>query len=85
MNQDTFERVRRIISEYQEIPPESIEPDSRLLEDLDVDSLGSLELVFEIEEEFNVEVPEDQAANFTTVRAVCEGIDQLVEMSHGAS
>ena len=85
MNQDTIQRVRRIISDYREIPIEMVEADSRLVEDLGLDSLGSLEIVFEIEEEFQVRVLEDQAFEFTTVRAMCQGIDMLVLESRQAS
>src|SRR5205085_2881003 len=72
MTADTFQRVSRIISKYLDLPVEKIEEDSRL-EDLGVDSLGALELIFEFEEEFKIAVPNERAADFTTVRAVCDG------------
>ena len=74
MTADTLARVRQIIAKYLDIPEDRIQDDSRL-EELGVDSLGALELVFEIEEEFKIAVPNERAAEFTTVRAVCEGIE----------
>jgi acyl carrier protein len=44
---------------------------------LGLDSLGALELVFEIEEEFKVKVPDDQIRDLRTVRAVCDGVEAL--------
>jgi acyl carrier protein len=76
MSIDTFERVRRMIAKYLRIPPESIGEDASLQE-LGLDSLGSLELVFEIEEEFKVRVPDDRIQDLRTVRSVCEGIEAL--------
>ena len=80
MKPEIYARVRDAIAEYVSIPVEKIEPDSRLAE-LGVDSLGALELIFEFEEEFDILVPNERAAEFTTVRAVCEGIETLQRMS----
>lgn len=76
MTPDTFERVRRIVAKYLNVPAESVGEDSKL-EELGFDSLGALELVFEIEEEFKVSVPDDRIPEFNTVRAVCDGIEAL--------
>ena len=76
MSSETFERVRRLLASYLNVSADSVREDSRL-EDLGVDSLGALELVFEIEEEFKVSVPDERIRDFTTVRAVCEGIETL--------
>lgn len=76
MTPDTLERVRRLIGGYLKIAPEAIGEDSKL-EELGLDSLGSLELVFEIEEEFKIKVPDDQIRELRTVRAVCDGIEAL--------
>jgi acyl carrier protein len=76
MTPDTFERIRRLIAKYLSIPPESIGEDSSL-EELGLDSLGALELVFEIEEEFSVKVPDESIKELRTVRAVCDGVEAL--------
>jgi acyl carrier protein len=73
---ETFERVKRIIAGYLKIAPETIGEDSKL-EELGLDSLGALELVFAIEEEFEVKVPDDRIPELRTVRAVCDGIEGL--------
>ncbi len=76
MMTDTLERVRRLLAAYLRIPAESIGEDSKL-DELGLDSLGALELVFEIEEEFKIKVPDEKIPEFRTVRAVCDGIEAL--------
>jgi acyl carrier protein len=76
MTPDTLERVRRLIAGYLKIPAETIGEDSKL-DELGLDSLGALELVFEIEEEFGIKVPDERIPELRTVRAVCDGIEAL--------
>ena len=76
MRSETFEHVRRLLAKYLNIAADGVGEDSRL-EDLGLDSLGALELVFQIEEEFKVNVPDDRIREFKTVRAVCDGIETL--------
>lgn len=78
MTADTFDRVRRIIARYLDVPVESVGEDSAL-EALGLDSLGALELVYEIEEEFKVSVPDERLSEFTTVRAVGDGVEALLK------
>ena len=78
MNENTFERAGRVIAKYLEIAVEAVEPDSHLMDDLGLDSIAALEIVFDLEEEFGIVVPEEDISAFTTVRTVCEGIDKLV-------
>ncbi len=76
MAPETFARVRTLIARYLKIAPETIGEDSSL-EELGLDSLGALELVFEVEAEFDVKVPDERIPEFRTVRAVCDGIEAL--------
>jgi acyl carrier protein len=76
MEASTLERVRALIAKSLRIPVESVGEDTNL-EELGLDSLGALELVFEIEEEFKVKVPDEAVAGFKSVRAICEGLDSL--------
>jgi acyl carrier protein len=76
MAPETFERVRALIARYLKIAPETIGEDSNL-EELGLDSLGALELVFEIEAEFGVKVPDERIPEFRTVSAIGDGIEAL--------
>ncbi|MFI5183847.1 MAG: acyl carrier protein [Vicinamibacteria bacterium] len=76
MTTDTLGRVRGLVAQYLKIPADTIGEDAKL-DELGLDSLGALELVFEIEEEFKVKVPDERIPEFRTVRAVCDGIEAL--------
>ena len=69
----------RIIAELAKIKkkkPEAIQRETRLIEDLEVDSLDALDLVFQLEEEFDIEIsPEDQL-HFCTVGDVIGYVQQ---------
>ena len=76
MSTETYDRVRAILAEYLDIPADKIEPDAKL-QDLGADSLGALEIIFRLEESFQIVVPNERATEFTTVRAICDGIESL--------
>lgn len=62
-----FEKVCKIIAKQLDIDPNSITTESRLIEDLHADSLDIVELVMDMEQEFDVEVPDDSLAKMKTV------------------
>lgn len=84
MTPETLARVRGIIAAYLHVAEEQVGADVPL-ESLGLDSLGALELVFEIEEAFGVSVPDERIPELKTVRAVCDGIEALQKASTPAS
>lgn len=60
------ERVKKIISNMLNVPVTDITNDARLREDLHADSLDEVELVMELEHEFNVEISDTEADHLTT-------------------
>lgn len=62
-----FEKVCKIISNQLGIEAASISPDSRLIEDLHADSLDIVELVMDVEQEFDVEIPDEALVKMKTV------------------
>jgi acyl carrier protein len=72
----TLDRLQRILAADYEIPPARSAP-SAALEDLGVDSLGVMELLFKVEDEFHIHVPTIQTA-LLTIQDVVDFIDQLV-------
>ena len=70
------ESVRQLLATFLKLPPARLQPDTRL-DDLGLDSLAAVELIFEIEERFSVRVPNERAAEFRTVRAIAEGVRAL--------
>jgi len=67
VNSDIFEKVRKIIADKLDIEPDKISPDASFLDDLGADSLDIVELIMELEEEFNLEIPDEDAEKIRTV------------------
>ncbi len=61
------DRVREIIMEQLGVGADQVTPDARFIDDLGADSLDTVELVMALEEEFNVEIPDEEAEKITTV------------------
>ncbi|HPA20012.1 MAG TPA: acyl carrier protein [Verrucomicrobiae bacterium] len=66
------ERVKEIIVEQLGVNAEQVTPEARFIEDLGADSLDTVELVMAFEEEFGVEVPDEDAEKLQTVGTVIE-------------
>ena len=71
-----YETVRELLAHQLEIDPAQIGPQTDILEDLGADSLDIVELVRAIEEEYDIVITDERAANGRTV-------EQLVEMLEG--
>ena len=65
---ELFEKIQKLIAEKLEIDEAKITLDSSFRQDLGADSLDTYELVYAIEEEMGVKIPDDQANGFETVR-----------------
>jgi len=77
MNQETFNKVKGIVAQQLEIQDqETIKPESKFAEDLGADSLDVVELVMALEEEFDVEIPDEAAENIATVQAAVDYIEE---------
>jgi acyl carrier protein len=70
-------RVTGVIARVQHIPPESVTIDSTF-EELKIDSLDGINILFAIEGEFDVDIPDDAARNIRSVREMIEGVAKLL-------
>lgn len=61
------ERVKMIIVEKLGVEEDQVTPEANFTNDLGADSLDTVELIMEFEREFNVNIPDEQAENITTV------------------
>lgn len=77
MPDELVSRVARVIAVSQQIPPESITID-RTFEELKIDSLDGINILFEMESEFSIDIPDDAARQIRTVRQMVEGIQKLL-------
>ena len=67
-----FEKIRDIIVEQLGGEPGEVTPDSRFIDDLGADSLDIVELIMALEEEFDMEIPDEEAEKISTVGDVVE-------------
>jgi acyl carrier protein len=71
-------RVLQIIAETQKIPQESVSID-KSFQDLNIDSLDGINIIFALESEFDVTIPDEGVENMKSVRDAVDGIRRLVE------
>jgi acyl carrier protein len=72
------EKVIEVIARTQRLPAGSVTLESTF-EDLKIDSLDGINIVFELEKEFEIEIPDEGVAALRSVRETVEGVRQLVE------
>jgi acyl carrier protein len=73
---DVFDRVKKVICEQLSVTEGEVENDKRFQEDLNADSLDVVELIMALEEEFGIEIPDDDVANMKTVGDVVSYIEE---------
>ncbi|MHC0065558.1 acyl carrier protein [Nostoc sp. UIC 10890] len=79
---ELFEKVKKIVVEQLSVdPPEKVTPQSKFMEDLGADSLDTVELVMALEEEFDIEIPDEAAEQITSVQDAVDYINNKVTAS----
>jgi len=76
---ELFEKMKKLIAERLEIEEEKITMDSTFRQDLGADSLDTYELVYAIEEELGITIPDEKANEFETVRDALNYIQTQVK------
>ena len=71
------QRVKDIIVEQLGVKPDQVTPAAKFIEDLGADSLDTVELVMALEEEFGIEVPDEQAEKLQSVGDVIKYIEDV--------
>jgi acyl carrier protein len=69
------ERVKQIVVEQLGVKEEEVSGESSFVDDLGADSLDTVELVMALEEEFNIEIPDEEAEKITTVQQAVDYIN----------
>lgn len=73
------ERVKKIIVEQFGVKPEDVVPEASFVEDLGADSLDTVELVMALEEEFETEIPDEEAEKIGTVQSAIDYVKAHVK------
>lgn len=71
----TEERVMKLVCEQLGVKEEEVTAEASFVEDLGADSLDTVELVMALEEEFETEIPDEEAEKITTVKEAIEYIE----------
>lgn len=70
------EKIKSIIAEQLGVKAEEVTPQASFIDDLGADSLDTVELIMALEEEFNVEIPDEDAEKMTTVGDAIKYIEE---------
>ena len=73
----TFDKVKDVIIDKLGVKEDTIKPEAHFVNDLGADSLDTVELIMEFEEEFGIEIPDEDAENITTVGTAVDYIDKV--------
>ena len=76
MSDELIERVRRVIAASKRIPEEQVTVDSSF-EELGIDSMDAVEILFALENEFDISIPDEEVKTVRNVRQMAEGVERL--------
>ena len=77
-NMSTFDKVKEVIIDKLGVDEDAIKTDANFVNDLGADSLDTVELIMEFEEEFGIEIPDEDAENITTVGSAVDYIEKVL-------
>jgi len=77
MSDDLIQRVLKVIAASKRLPLETVTIDSEFL-DLGIDSMDAVEILFALENEFDINIPDEDVRTVRNVRQMCEAVDRLV-------
>lgn len=72
-----FEKLKEIICNYVEVEPENIRPESRFMEDLGFTSFDFMSMLGELEDELDIEIQQNEAAEIRTVQEAVDYLEKL--------
>ena len=78
---EILDKVKKIVTEQLSVEPEKVTPQANFANDLGADSLDTVELVMALEEEFDIEIPDEAAEQITTVQQAVDYINNKVAAS----
>jgi acyl carrier protein len=84
MSDELIARVTGVIAKTQHIPLDSVTIDSTF-EELKIDSLDGINILFALENEFSVDIPDEAARQIRSVREMVEGIERLLALKQAQS
>jgi acyl carrier protein len=77
MSEELIQRVIKVIATSKRIPLETVTIDSDF-QQVGIDSMDAVEILFALENEFDISIPDDDVRSVRNVRQMCEGVERLV-------
>jgi acyl carrier protein len=71
-DEEVYEKVKKIVSETLGVDEKEVKPESKLVDDLGVDSIGMLDLLLKFEDEFNISIPDQDAERIIRVQDIID-------------
>ena len=75
----TFDRIRTIIMEQLQVDESMVTMDTNMIKDLEADSLDAVEIIMAIEEDFGIEIPDEEAEKFQLVGDLIRYVEENCE------
>ena len=73
-----FDKVREIIAAQLDVDTEEITLDTNLIKDLEADSLDAVEIIMALEDEYDIEIPDEVAEEFATVGDIVKCVEDYI-------
>jgi acyl carrier protein len=77
MSDELIQRVLKVIATSKRIPLQTVTIESDF-QQLGIDSMDAVEILFALENEFDISIPDDDVRNVRNVRQMCEGVEKLI-------
>lgn len=71
-----FDKIKSIIAEQLGVEEDAVKTETHLMKDLEADSLDAVEIIMAIEDEFDIEVPDEDAEKFQTVSDIVKYVEE---------
>ena len=84
ISDELTERVLKVIAASRRIPLETVTIDGEF-QQLGIDSMDAVEILFALENEFDINIPDEEVRQVRNVRQMCEGVARLVAAKSGAA
>ena len=75
MESEVFDRIREYLADQLDVDPDTITPDSDIVEDFGADSLDVVDMITTLSDEFGVDIPDEEIENFHTVGDVVQYVE----------
>ncbi|MBQ6662260.1 MAG: acyl carrier protein [Firmicutes bacterium] len=73
-----LDKIREIIVDQLAVDPSMVTIETNLMKDLEADSLDAVEIIMAIEEEYDIEIPDEEAEKFQSVRDLVEYVEEQI-------